>query len=103
MNGDPKPETNKGIIMWVVATLSACATIGFLTLSYCLIAKIQPDQVLLTAFISMTTGVTGVIGGMLTKTSPTETTKHINVGDGPVVTDTTEKPNEKTDPTNPRV
>ncbi len=74
-DGDTKPDTNKGVVFVVVTTLAVNATIGFSTLAYCLIGKIQPDAVLLTAFISMVTGVTGVIGGMLSKTAPTETTK----------------------------
>jgi hypothetical protein len=73
MNGSP--STNKGVIFVVVVTLALNATIGLSALGYCLVFKIQPDQVLLTAYISIITGLLGVIGGMLTKTSPTETTK----------------------------
>ncbi len=84
-----------------MTTLAINATIGFSTLAYCLIGKIQPDAVLLTAFISMVTGVTGVIGGMLSKTAPTETTKsaaiaipsqvHVTNQPGDPVPTTTEK------------
>ena len=88
----PKPDTNKGVVFVVVTTLAVNATIGFLALAFCLINKIQPDAVLLTAFISMVTGVTGVIGGMLSKTAPTETTKQVAVTTQPVITDAT-KPN----------
>ncbi len=70
----PQPDTNKGVIFIVVTTLAANATVGLCALSYCLVFKIQPDQVLLTAFVSITTGLLGVLGGMLTKTSPTQTT-----------------------------
>src|SRR6476646_8248847 len=70
----PEPDTNKGVIFVVVATLSFNATVGLMALGYCLIFKVAPDQVLLTAFISIITGLLGVIGGMLTKTSPTQTT-----------------------------
>ncbi len=72
MNGSP--STNKGVIFVVVLTLAFNATVGLSALGYCLVFKIQPDQVLLTAFISIITGLLGVIGGMLTKTSPTEAT-----------------------------
>ncbi len=75
MNGDTAPQTNKGIITIVILTLALNATIGLSTLAYCLIAKIEPNQVLLTAFISIITGLLGIIGGMLSKTSPTEATK----------------------------
>jgi hypothetical protein len=70
----PQPDTNKGVILVVVATLAFNATLGLTALAYCLIFKVAPDQVLLTAFISIITGQLGVIGGMLTKTSPTQAT-----------------------------
>ncbi len=70
----PQPDTNKGVIFVVITTLALNATIGLMALAYCLVFKVGPDQVLLTAFISIITGLLGVIGGMLTKTSPTQTT-----------------------------
>ncbi len=70
----PQPDTNKGVIFVVVTTLAFNATLGLTALAYCLVFKVAPDQVLLTAFISIITGLLGVIGGMLTKTSPTQTT-----------------------------
>ncbi len=69
------PQTNMRIIMIVVITLALNATVGLTTLAYCLLNKIEPNQVLLTAYLSIVTGLLGLIGGMLTKTSPTETTK----------------------------
>ncbi len=63
------------IIMIVVITLAFNATVGLSCLAYCLVFKIEPNQVLLTAYLSIVTGLLGLIGGMLTKTSPTETTK----------------------------
>lgn len=44
--------------------------------------KIEPNQVLLTAYLSIVTGLLGLIGGMLTKTSPTETTKAVPIPNG---------------------
>ncbi len=73
-NDVPQPDTNKGVIFVVVTTLAFNATIGLIALAYCLVFKVAPDQVLLTAFISIITGLLGVIGGMLTKTSPTQAT-----------------------------
>jgi hypothetical protein len=70
-----QPSTNKGVIFVVVCTLAINLSIGFSTLSYCLINKIEPNQVLLTSFISITTGLIGWLGGVLSKTSPTEATK----------------------------
>ena len=84
-DGDTNPDTNKGVIFVVVSTLAFNATVGLSALSYCLVFKVQPDQVLLTAFVSITTGLLGVLGGMLTKTSPTETTKQVSVSNQPVV------------------
>lgn len=73
MNG--QLATNRNVIFVIVLTLALNATVGLSTLAYCLVMKIEPNQVLLTAFISIITGLLGIIGGMLTKTSPTETTK----------------------------
>ena len=70
-----QPQTNMRVIMIVVITLALNATVGLSALGYCLVMKVEPNQVLLTAYISIITGVLGIIGGMLTKTSPTETTK----------------------------
>lgn len=75
MNTEEQPQTNKSVIFLVVLTLAINATIGLCALEYCLVTKIQPDQVLLTAFISIITGLLGVLGGMLVKTSPTESIK----------------------------
>lgn len=71
------PQTNKGIITLVVITLSFNATVGLTALGYCMVFGIKPDQVLLTAFISIITGLLGLIGGMLTKTAPTETQRQM--------------------------
>lgn len=70
-----QPQTNMRVIMIVVITLALNATVGLSTLAYCLVMKIEPNQVLLTAYLSIVTGLLGLIGGMLTKTSPTEVTK----------------------------
>jgi hypothetical protein len=80
MNG--QPQTNMRVIMLVVITLALNATVGLSTLAYCLVMKIEPNQVLLTAYLSIVTGLLGLIGGMLTKTSPTETTKSPPHNDG---------------------
>lgn len=93
MNGDSAPATNKGVIFVVISTLSFNATVGLSALAYCLIFKVEPEKVLLTAFISIITGLLGMIGGMLTKTAPTETTKQISVENKPTVVDA-EKPEE---------
>ncbi len=69
------PQTNMRVIMIVVITLALNATVGLFALGYCLVFQVEPNQVLLTAYISIITGVLGIIGGMLTKTSPTEATK----------------------------
>lgn len=79
-----QPQTNMRIIMIVVITLALNATVGLSTLAYCLVFKIEPNQVLLTAYLSIVTGLLGLIGGMLTKTSPTETTKVATVPPIPV-------------------
>ncbi len=72
------------VIMIVVITLALNATVGLTTLAYCLLTKVEPNQVLLTAYLSIITGLLGVIGGMLSKTSPTETTKVATVIPPPI-------------------
>ncbi len=91
-DGDTSPDNNKSVILVVVLTLAINATVGLSALSYCLVFKVLPDQVLLTAFVSITTGLLGVLGGMLTKTSPTETTKTVSVANQPVIVDDLNKP-----------
>ena len=105
--------------MIVVITLALNATIGLSTLAYCLVSEIKPEQVLLTAFISIITGVIGWIGGMLVKSSPTSTTmmatvptmppngaptevKVVNQPKDPVPTEESNK-NLATEPVKPRI
>ncbi len=85
MNGD-SPSTNKGVIFVVIAVLAFNASLGLSSLAYCMVFKIEPNQVLLTAIMNITAGLLGVIGGMLTKTSPTETTKAAIVTSLPTTT-----------------
>ncbi len=73
MNGTP--ATNKNIIAIIITTLSFNSTIGLCILGYCLLFQVKPDQVLLTAFVAMVNYLLGVISGILSKTSPTETAK----------------------------
>jgi len=100
---DDPPDTNKSIITIIVLGLLINATIGFGSLAYCLVFRIEPNQILLTAFISIETGLLGLVGGMLSKTSPTQVTTgqvpvpipsqvHVtNKPDDPVPTTTEEK------------
>jgi len=94
----PQPDTNKGVIFVVVAVLAFNASLGLSSLAYCMVFKIEPNQVLLTAIMNITSGLLGVIGGMLTKTSPTAATAqssqvHVtNNPDDPVPTTTEAKP-----------
>ncbi len=68
----PQPDTNKSIIFVVIAALAFNATLGLSSLTWCLVMKVEPNQVLLTAVMNITSGLLGVIGGMLTKTAPTQ-------------------------------
>jgi hypothetical protein len=90
----PQPDTNKGVIFVVVCTLAVNATVGLTALSYCLVFKVMPDQVLLTAFVSITTGLLGVMGGMLTKTSPTQSTSAVPATAIPLQAHITNKPGD---------
>ncbi len=75
----PQPDTNKGVIFVVVVALAFNATLGLSSLAWCMVNKVDPNQVLLTAVMNITSALLGVIGGMLTKTAPTETTKSVAV------------------------
>lgn len=87
MNGD-KVESNKGIILWVVITLCANATIGMGTLAYCLLNNKEVNVALFTAFVAIVNYILGVISGMLAKTSATPSApaeaKIVNAPDKPV-------------------
>ncbi len=75
----PQPDTNKGIIFWVVVTLAVNATVGVGTLAYVLVNGQKPDPVIFTAFVAIVNYVLGVLSGMLAKTSPTQTTSAVPV------------------------
>lgn len=62
------PSTSPKIIALVVATIALDATFGVCVLAYCLIRGITPDQVLLTSFIGLTTGLVGTLTGLLINT-----------------------------------
>ncbi len=88
------PETNKNVIFLVVLTVAVCTVIGVCTFAYCMIFNVKPDGVIVTAFSSIITGCLGYLAGVLSKTSPTQTTKNITVSDQPTITDA--------DPTKPK-
>lgn len=75
MAGDKPTITNKAVITVIVLTLAINATLGMVTLAYCLVYKVEPNTALLTAFVGMVNYILGAVSGMLVKTSPTETTK----------------------------
>lgn len=65
---NPQPATSAHIITIVVISIAALALIGVATLSYLLVAERQPDQVLLTAYVGITTGLVGCLSGLLINT-----------------------------------
>jgi hypothetical protein len=60
--------TSLRIITIIVVTMAIASLFCIATLAYCLINNIQPDQILLTAFIGVTSSITGTLGGMLVNT-----------------------------------
>lgn len=92
MNGDPPPQTNKSIITIVILTLAVCTVIGMCTYAYCMIFAIHTDAVVSGVFGPILGACLGYLAGVLSKTSPTETTKHVDVSTQPIVTDATVKP-----------
>jgi len=106
MNGDSAPQSNRGIIFIVILTVAGCTIIGVSTFAVCMllgliiaifhvvnhhelppIQDLQPAVIVVSAFGSIVTACLGYLAGVLSKTSPTETTKHIDVGTAPVITD----------------
>ena len=63
--------TSLRIITIVVCGIAVDATIGLLTLSYCLIFGIKPDPTLITAYVGMTGGLFGALSGLLVNTRTT--------------------------------
>lgn len=71
------PATSIRIITIVVIAIASDATIGILTLAYCMISMIQPPESLTTAFVGITSGLVGALTGLLINTrsgQATETT-----------------------------
>ena len=96
MNGDPdRPQSNKNIIFIVILTVACCTIIGVCTFAYCMIFNVKPDGVIVTSFASIVTACLGYMAGVLSKTSPTEMTKHVDVSNQPTVTDSTVTEGEK--------
>jgi ABC-type enterobactin transport system permease subunit len=82
---DSPPATNKSIIIIVVVTLAANATVIVGSICFCLLTGKEVNQTLLNSALSMGNFLLGAVAGMLTKTSPTETTKQVSVSNQPVV------------------
>lgn len=63
--------TSLRIITIVVCGIAIDATIGILTLSYCLVVGIKPDPTLITAYVGVTSGLFGALSGLLVNTRTT--------------------------------
>ena len=96
MNGDdPKPQSNKGVIFIVILTVSVCAVIGVCSFAYCMVFTMSPEGVIATTFGNIVIACFGYLSGVLTRTAPTEMTKHVDVSNQPTVTDSTVTEGEK--------
>lgn len=78
--------TSPKIIAVVVVSIAMLALVGVCTLSWCIIMEKQPDPVLLTAYVGITTGIVGTLSGMLISTKSNSTTAE------PVATTVTNTP-----------
>jgi uncharacterized membrane protein YjgN (DUF898 family) len=106
VNDDPQPQTNKNIIYVVILTVAVCTVVGVMTFATCMllgliiavfdvinhrelppIAQLQPAVIVVSAFGNIVTLLLGYLAGVLSKTSPTETTKHVDVSNAPTITD----------------
>ncbi len=84
---DSSPETNKNVIFLVILTLAICTVVGISTFSYCTVFKVTPDPTLVQALGQLTGICLGYLAGVLSKTTPTQTTKTVTVSDQPTITD----------------
>lgn len=102
---DAKPDSNKSVIFVVILTVAICTILGVITFSFSMIVGgllavasmwngkppppelLKPEAVIVTAFSSIITACLGYLAGVLSKTSPTETTKHVDLSTPPTLTD----------------
>jgi uncharacterized membrane protein YczE len=62
------PSTSIRIITIVIVAIGLDATIGIGTLSACMLLGLKPDPSLVTAYVGITSGLTGALVGMLSNT-----------------------------------
>lgn len=105
MNGDT-PQSNKSIIFIVILTVAGCTVIGVATFALCMLLgliiaifhvvnhhelppmqDLQPAVIVVSAFGSIITACLGYLAGVLSRTTPTEMTKHVEMTTGPTLTD----------------
>ncbi len=67
------------MIKMVVFAVAVDASIAVSVLGYCLITGKQCDPTLLTAYVGLAGTLSGYLGGMLTKTTPTPSTPSMEV------------------------
>jgi len=92
VNGEVPPQSNKNIILLVILTLAICTVIGMLTYAYCMIFAVHTDAVVSGVFGPIVGACLGYLAGVLTKTSPTEMTKHVDLSTAPTITDADKPP-----------
>jgi hypothetical protein len=66
------PTTNLRIITIVVTAIAIDALLGLATLSYCMIVSLKPDPTLITAYVGLTSGLSGALTGLLVNTRTQE-------------------------------
>ena len=73
--GEMPQQSNQLVITIIVIAVAVNATVAVAALAWCLINKINPEAVLLTAFVGLTGTLFGYLGGMLSRTTPTASTR----------------------------
>lgn len=99
------PQSNRAIIFIVILTVAGCTVIGVLTFAICMLIPVivvaehiinhrelpPPDQlvpavIVVSAFGNIVLLLLGYLAGVLSKTAPTEMTKHVEMTTGPTLT-----------------
>lgn len=79
--GDGGVPNNQNVIAIVVIAIAVNATIAVLALGWCMVTNTKPDSTLLTAYVGLAGTLSGYLGGMLSRTTPSSSVSNPAVQD----------------------